>query len=155
MKSFLVRTIVAAVIGAVAFWFYQVQVQGNSITAFIGGQIVKGGGYSLSPALVGWGVHLGVSFSYAFLVGVVTLIPFSRSASARRITALVLLMALGWVTTAIAPPAIQMTIAMLSFKEIPATLWPLNTGGGHALYNHLLFFAIGWVVHTVGRSSAR
>ncbi|MDA1001055.1 MAG: hypothetical protein O2807_11155 [bacterium] len=155
MKGFIGRTIVAAVIGAVVFWFYQVQLQGNSITAFIGGQVVKGGGYSLSPALVGWVVHLGVSFSYAFLVGLVTLIPFSRSVSTRRITALVIVLVLGWVTTAIAPPAIQITIAILSFKELPATFWPLNTGGGHGLYNHLLFFVIAWVVHAMGGARGR
>ena len=142
-----IRTLIAGgALGAVAFWLYQIAFQGGAITAFIGGQIVSQGKYPLPPSLVGWAVHLGVSFSYAGLLALLLQLPLSSSAAARRGAGLAVALVLGWATTKVAPPAIQVTISLLSLKGFPSPLWGLNEGAGHPLWNHLLFFALVWAV---------
>ena len=143
----LIRTAaVGGLLGAVAFWLYQIVFQGGAITAFIGGQIVSQGKYALPPALVGWAVHLGVSLSYAGLLALLLQLLSFSSEAAKRGTGLAAALVLGWATTKIAPPAIQITISLLSLKGLPSPLWDLNEGAGHPLWNHLLFFALVWAV---------
>ncbi len=142
-----IRTVVAGgLAGAVVFWLYQVTFQGATIPAFIGGQIVSQGKYSLSPSLVGWAVHLWVSFSYAALLTLILQIPFSSSLALNRGIGLAAGLILGWATNKIAPPAIQVTISLLSGKGFPSPLWDLNPSAGHAFWNHLLFFVVVWLV---------
>ena len=71
------RTLVAAVVGSLAFWLFQLLTGGVTIPQYLGDQIAGQGGYPLTLApLIGWGVHLGVSLSYAFLFAVLaTLLP--------------------------------------------------------------------------------
>lgn len=147
--------IVGGLLGAVAFWLYQVAFQGSTITAFIGGQIVSQGRYSLSPSLVGWAVHLGVSFSYAGLTALVLQVPFTSWGAANRLIGAGAALVLGWATTKIAPPAIQVTISLLSLKGFPAPLWDLNEAAGHPLWNHLLFFVLVWAVDLASGARGR
>lgn len=150
-----IRTATAGgLLGAAVFWLYQIAFQGGTITAFIGGQIVSQGKYPLPPSLVGWAVHLGVSLSYAGLLALILQFPFSSSEKVRRGASLAIALALGWATTKIAPPAIQITISLLSRKGFPSPLWELNEGAGHPLWNHLLFFALVWAVDLLGASRA-
>jgi hypothetical protein len=101
---------------------------------------------------VGWAVHLGVSFSYAALMALLLQIPFPGPGAVRRGAGLAAALALGWATTKIAPPAIQITISLLSRKGFPSPLWDLNEGAGHPLWNHLIFFALVWAVDFLGAS---
>lgn len=146
IRRFIRTAIVGGVLGAVVFWLYQIVFQGGAITAFIGSQIVSQGKYALPPSLVGWAVHLGVSFSYAGLLALLLQLPLSPSETAKRGAGLAIALALGWATTKIAPPAIQVTISLLSLKGFPSPLWDLNEGAGHPLWNHLLFFTLVWAV---------
>lgn len=148
MKRVAFTGVVGGLIGALVFWWYQTTFQNAAITDFIGRQIVSQGNYSLPAPLVGWAVHLGVSFSYAVFMAIVALVLFPASVFLNRVASLVAALVLGLITTLIAPPAIQITIALLSGKGLPSSLWGLNTSGGHALWNHLIFFLVVWVVNT-------
>ncbi len=148
MKRLLVTAIAGGVLGAVVFWFYQVNFQGGTITSFIGAQIVRQGGYALPPSLIGWGVHLGVGLSYAFLLALISAYLLPRPFTLNRALSLAAALALGWLTTLIAAPAIQITISFLAGKGFPTKLWPMNPASGHPLWNHLLFFVIVWAMDT-------
>ena len=148
MKRILITGIAGGVLGAVLFWVYQVNFQGTTITNFIGAQIVRQGGYSLPPAVFGWGVHLGVGLSYAFLLALISVYLLPRHFVLNRTLLLAAALVLGWLTTLIAAPAIQITISILAAKGFPAKLWPLNPASGHPLWNHLLFFVIVWAIDT-------
>lgn len=134
--------LLAAVVGAVVFEVVQKIVFGGTISQFIGATVVEQGGYN--PAMqvpIGWGVHLGVSISYAALFGIIAAF-FSANLGVRWILALILAAFLGWVTTLITQPAIGVTISVLSGQGWPAELPPLNTEGGLPLWNHMGFFGI-------------
>ena len=148
MKRFVFTSIVGGVIGALVFWLYQTTFQGNSITAFIGSQIISQGNYSLSPTVVGWAVHLGVSLSYGILLAFLAQILFPNAYLWNRVASLVAALILGWITTIIAPPAIQITIAILSGKDFPSPLWNLNPASGHPFWNHIVFFMSVWLLDT-------
>lgn len=148
MKRLLITGIAGGVLGAVVFWLYQVNFQGATITGFIGAQIVRQGGYALPPALFGWGVHLGVGLSYAVLLALISACLLPRPNVLDRGLLLAAALVLGWLTTLIAAPAIQITISLLAGKGFPATLWPLNPASGHPLWNHLLFFVLVWAIDT-------
>lgn len=149
MKRMLTAGLGGGLIGAVAFWLYQTVFQGGAITGFIGAQIVRQGHYSLPPTLVGWAVHLGVSFSYGLLIAVVAQIPFTDQRALNRAVSFAAAIVLGVATTIIAPPAIQITISLLAGKGLPASLWGLNPVSGHPLWVHLLFFAVVWLVDAI------
>jgi len=146
LRRIITTTVAGGVAGSIIFWLYQISFQGNSITAFIGAQIVRQGGYALPPGLVGWGVHLGVSLSYALLLALLMAVPFSPSAVRRRGTGLAAALILGWATNKIAPPAIQVTIGVLSGKGFISPTWPLNPSWNHPFYNHVLFFVAVWLI---------
>ena len=148
MKRMMITGIAGGALGALAFWYYQVTFQGGTIPAFIGAQIVSQGKYALPPAWVGWGVHLGVSISYTFLLVLILAAVFPRSFVLNRSVSLTAALALGWLTTLIAAPAFQITIALLAGKGFPAKLWPLNPAKGHTFWNHLLFFVLVWALDT-------
>lgn len=118
---------VAGVLGALLFWVVQLIAGGVTIPAFIGQQIVAAGGYPAGAATaIGWAVHSGVSLSYALVFGVLV-IAARRVSLGRRLAALfVVAVALGGLTTAIAPPAISMMV--LAF----ATTAPSTVGYAHA-----------------------
>jgi hypothetical protein len=113
----------AALLGAVAFVVGQ-SLAGlpMNIAQFIGGEIVRRGGYS--PGLagpIGWGVHLGVATSYAALYGAIVVAPFfPKERTARWGAALGLALALGWLTTLVTAPAIAITIGLLSGSGLPS-----------------------------------
>ena len=141
------RTLVAAIVGSLAFWLFQVLTGGVTIPQYLGDQIAGRGGYPLTLApLIGWGVHLGVSLSYAFLFAVLATLlppkPLGRSLG----LSLVLAGLLGWITTLVTAPAIAVTINLLSRKGFPAQLPGLNTDIDLPLYNHLFFFGVIWTL---------
>ena len=141
------RTLVAAIVGSLAFWLFQVLTGGVTIPQYLGDQIAGRGGYPLTLApLIGWGVHLGVSLSYAFLFAVLaTLLPPKPLGRTLGLS-LVLAGLLGWITTLVTAPAIAVTINLLSRKGFPAQLPGLNTDIDLPLYNHLLFFGVIWTL---------
>lgn len=155
MRRLVVRHItawlVAGLAGSLVFWLVQVLTGGPTITEFMGDQIISVGGYPKSLAvLVGWAVHLAVSLSYAFLfAGLVAALRCTSFVVGTLVTLLAALL-LGWGTAVIAPPAISVTISILSGQGWPAELFPLNFEFGLPLRNHLLFFLLNWVVQALG-----
>lgn len=143
--------LIAGVVGAVGFWLVQVVTGGPTIPDFMGEQIVsaRGSRASLAP-LVGWLVHVGVSLSYAFLLAVIVLLLEGMAFGARAVVTLVVALGLGYVTALIAPPAISVTISLLSGRGWPGELSPLNTEVALPLWNHLGFFTINWAIQVVG-----
>ena len=141
------RTLVAAIVGSLAFWLFQLLTGGVTIPQYLGDQIAGQGGYPLTLApLIGWGVHLGVSLSYAFLFAVLaTLLPPKPLGRTLGLS-LVLAGLLGWITTLVTAPAIAVTINLLSRKGFPAQLPGLNTDIDLPLYNHLFFFGVIWTL---------
>jgi hypothetical protein len=96
--------------------------------------------------IFGWGVHLGVSLSYAVLYGILTSIPgFPRRRAPRWIFALILAALLGWVTTLLTGPDIEITISVLAGQGWPQEVSGLNWGLGVPFWNHMLFFGICFV----------
>lgn len=140
----IVLWLVGGVAGSVVFWLVQVLTGGPTITEFLGQQI---GGYPPASApVIGWAVHLGVSLTYAALVGIVVAclpeMPRAMSAGIGAAVAVVL----GWSTALIAPPAISVTISMLGRQGWPSELFPVNTELGLPLWNHIGFFVVNWIV---------
>ncbi len=143
--------LVAGVAGSVSFWLVQVLTGGPTITAFMGEQIVEAGGYPEGLAtLVGWVVHIGVSLTYAFLFAILVWFLSAVPFSFRMAISFVVALGLGWITSVIAPPAISVTISLLSGQGWPAELFPLNTELSLPLWNHLFFFLLNWAIQTVG-----
>lgn len=141
--------LLASVVGAVVFEVVQKIVFGGTISQFIGSTVVEQGGYSPSlQVLIGWGVHLGVSISYAALFGVIVAF-FPANLGVRWILALILAAVLGKLTTLITQPAIAVTISVLAGQGLPAELPPLNTEGGLPLWNHMGFFGICFLFITL------
>ncbi len=142
--------LVAAVVGAIVFVLAQ-KLNGfdQHIGQFIGQQVVEQGGYNAALAdLIGWGVHVGVSLSYAALFGILTAF-FPAAIGTRWILALILGAILGWVTTLITAPAIAVTISVLAGQGLPSALPPLNTEGGLPFWNHMGFFGICFLFITL------
>ncbi len=148
----------AALLGAVAFVVGQ-SLAGlpMNIAQFIGGEIVRRGGYS--PGLagpIGWGVHLGVATSYAALYGAIVVAPFfPKERTARWGAALGLALALGWLTTLVTAPAIAITIGLLSGSGLPSTIPALNTTLGFVFWNHVAFFLVSFAITVVARDLVR
>lgn len=142
--------LVSGIAGALVFWLVQVVAGEGTIPQFMGEQIASTGGYApfLAPAL-GWAVHLGVSLAYAGLFGIIAALFTPASLPARAAATLVLALGLGWVTALIAPPAISITISVLSGQGWPSELFPVNTEIGLPLWNHLLFFVLCWLIQVL------
>ncbi len=137
------------VAGSVLFWVVQILTGGPTITEFMGEQIVAVGGYRAAwTTLIGWAVHLGVSLAYAALVAVLVAFLRCLPRAAALGIGLVAALTLGWLTALIAPPAISITISLLSRQGWPPELFPLNTELGLPLWNHLAFFALNWLIQT-------
>jgi hypothetical protein len=137
--------------GAVLFWLVQVLSGGPTIPDFMGEQIVEAGGYPTRfAAAIGWAVHLGVSLSYALLFGVIVLVLAATRGLARVAISFAVAVALGWVTAMVAPPAIGVTISVVSGQGWPSELFPLNTELGLPFWNHVGFFLLNWLVQGVG-----
>jgi hypothetical protein len=137
----------AGILGGLSFWLFQVWTTGYTIPQFMGQQIATQGGYPAGAApLIGWGVHLWVSLSYALLFTVLAALLPARSVGARLGIGLLLAAILGWLTTLLTAPAITVTISLLARQGFPAELPGLNTDIGLPLYNHLLFFGVVWLV---------
>ncbi len=137
----------AAALGALVFVGVQV-VTGSPqhLAEFMGSQIVRRGGYPESlEGIIGWGVHLGVSASYATLFAVLVSLSFLPSARLPRwAIGLALASTLGVVSTLITAPAISVTISLLAAQGFPESLPGLNTGWGLPFWNHLGFFVIAF-----------
>ncbi len=146
MKRFSVlRWLAAGVAGSLVFWLFQVLTGDSTIPQFMGEQIASQGGYPMRLApLIGWGVHLGVSLSYALIFSVIMAVLPLESSGTRLGVGLVLAAVLGWVATLLTSPAIAVTISVLSRTGFPAELPGLNTDVDLPLYNHLLFFGVVW-----------
>jgi hypothetical protein len=142
--------------GSVLFWLVQVLHGSGTITAFMGEQIVEAGGYpaALAP-FIGWGVHLGVSLSYALVAGLLAWLASGPPRWATATGAVLAAVLLGWLTTAIAPPAISITIALLGSRAWPEALFPLNLEAGQPLWNHILFFVVTTLVQLLGPGLGR
>ena len=154
LRRFMVWPALAALFGAATFITVQhVTGSAQDITQFIGAQIVRRGGYAASlSGVIGWGVHLSVSLSYAVLFAAIVLAPFFPSAGrVRWVAGLVTALLLGWVTTLLTAPAIALTISFLSGEGFPNSLPALNTALGVPFWNHVAFFGVSWLVTVVGR----
>lgn len=140
--------LIAAVAGAMGFWLVQVLMRRATITQFMGQQIVWQGGYPKWLMIpVGWGVHLGVSLAYSLLFAIIMLVPFSRSEGTRIGAGLVIALLLGWIGTLLTAPAITVTVRVLSGQGFPASLPGLHTSLGLPFWNHVIFFAIVWLIY--------
>ncbi len=141
------RVLVAAVLGAVAFVTAQ-RLKGYPvhIAEFVGDQIVAGGGYPEATAgFWGWGVHLSVSLAYAALFGFMVSCSFLHGSKlGPRLTGLMLVPILGYLSTAVAAPAIAVTVALLSGSGLPAAVPPFNLQLDFVFWNHALFFLVCW-----------
>lgn len=149
LKSLMPGIVAAAVLGAVAFVVAQ-KLAGfpQTIRQFMGTSIVSKGGYPESMAgIIGWGVHLGVSLSYAALFALTAQLTVGSAARPVRwgVSAVIALV-LGVVSTLITAPAIAITIGILSGSGLPDPLPALNTGWGFVFWNHVAFFAIAWAI---------
>ena len=141
----------SAVSGAILFWLVQTLSGGPTIPDFMGEQIVAGGDYPRTlAAAIGWAVHLGVSLSYALLVAVIAVALTRLSFRVAALVSLVAVLVLAWVTALIAPPAISVTISLLTGQGWPQELFPLNTELGMPFWNHVSFFLLGWIVQVIG-----
>ena len=118
-----------------------------TIPAFMGEAIVRRGGYPDGlQTLIGWGVHLGVSITYASVFAIAAWALFGTMERKKRwIAAGILAAILGVATTLITAPAIATTISLLSGNGLPDRLPGLNTSWGWPGWNHLLFFGIAWI----------
>lgn len=94
-------------------------------------------------------IHLGVSLSYAFLF-VIALLLKPMGFVIRASVTLVVAVGLGYLTTLIAPPAISVTVSLLSGQGWPRQLFPLNAELGLPFWNHEGFFALNWGIQVVG-----
>lgn len=143
--------LVSGIAGAVLFWLVQVLTGGPTIPDFMGEQIAEAGGYpaSFAPA-IGWAVHLGVSLSYALLFGVIVLVLATMRFPAQVAISFAVAVALGWVTAMVAPPAISVTISVVSGQGWPSELFPLNMGLGLPFWNHVGFFLLNWLAQGLG-----
>lgn len=143
------RILVAAVLGALVFAAAQV-VRGYPmhIAEFVGGEIVRRGGYPQAAAgVMGWGVHLAVSLTYASLFGLLVSCTFLHGSKlGPRLTGLMLVLILGYLSTAVAPPAIEITIGLLAGEGLPSSLPPFNLRLDFVFWNHALFFLVSWLV---------
>ncbi|MBI3827335.1 MAG: hypothetical protein HY294_15185 [Candidatus Rokubacteria bacterium] len=151
MRQRLALVVVGGVAGSGLFWLVQVMTGGPTITAFMGEQVAAAGGYpaTLAPAF-GWIIHVAVGLSYASLFGVVVaplrLLPRAALAG----TSLVMAIVFGWLTTAIAPSAISVTVGLLGHRRWPAEIFPLNWDVGLPFWNHQLFFLANWIMQVLG-----
>ena len=143
--------LVSGIAGAMLFWLVQALTGGPTIPDFVGGQIAEAGGYParFAPA-IGWAVHLAVSLSYALLFGVIVLLLATTRLPAQIAIGALVAVALGWVTTMGAPPAISVTISVLSGQAWPSVNFPLNTELGIPFWNHVAFFLLNWVIQAAG-----
>lgn len=148
MKRFsVVWWVCAGVVGSLVFWLFQVLTTGFTIPQFMGQQIATEGHYPVGLApLIGWGVHLGVSMTYALLFVVLLALVPTTTIAATLAVGLLLALILGWLTTLLTAPAIAVTISLLSRQGFPAQVPGLNTDIDLPLYNHLLFFGVVWII---------
>lgn len=138
----------AGVIGGLQFWLFQVFTGPSTITEYMGQEIVARGNYpEWLTVPIGWGVHLGVSLGYSLLFALIMLIPFSRSQEVRIVIGFVIAAALGWIATLLTVPAITITVSVLGLQGFPAELPGFNTSFGLPFWNHMLFFAVVWLVY--------
>jgi len=146
--SLLLPAVFTGVAGGIAFDVAQ-RLEGFSptIPTFMGRAIVRQGGYPEGfETVIGWGVHLGVSFAYAAIFAIAAWALFGGLERKQRwIAAGVLAAVLAVATTMITGPAIATTISVLSGNGLPDRLPGLNTSWGWPGWNHLLFFGIAWL----------
>ncbi len=150
------RTLVAATLGAIVFVFAQaLNGYPMHIADYVGAQIVRQGGYPEGAAgLIGWAVHIGVSLVYASVFGFLVSSAFLHGSKiSPRITGLMLVPVLAYLSTAIAAPAIAVTAGLLSGQGLPASLPAFNLQLNFVFWNHALFFLVCWAVYLapVGR----
>ena len=143
--------LVSGIAGAVLFWLVQRLTGGPTIPDFMGEQIAGAGGFParFAPA-IGWAIHVGVSLSYALLFGVIVLLLAATRVPAQVVISAMIAVALAWVTTMVAAPAIRVTISVVSGQGWPSELFPPNTELGLPFWNHIGFFLLNWLVQALG-----
>jgi hypothetical protein len=144
------RILLAAGLGAVFFVAAQVSSGATvHIADAIGGQIVRQGGYPDSgAAAIGWFVHVSVSLAYAALYGFLVSCSFLHGSKlGPRLTGLMLVPILGYLSTAITAPAVALTVSLLAGQGLPATLPAFSPRLDFAFGNHAAFFMVCWVVY--------
>lgn len=134
----------AAGIGGLGFVWVQALTGTKNIAAFVGRRIVETGDYSAAlESPIGWTVHLTIAVQYALAFAVLLALPvWPRGGVRRYATQAVAAVAVGFVATWIANPAISVTVSLLGGAGWPETLYPVNTSLGVPLYNHLAFFTL-------------
>lgn len=149
LKSLAPGIVAAGVLGAAAFVVAQ-KLAGFSqtIPQFMGASIVSKGGYpEWMAGIIGWGVHLGVSLSYATLFALTSQLAVGSAARPVRWgVSAVIAFVLGVVSTLVTAPAIAITIGILSGSGLPDPLPVLNTGWGFVFWNHFAFFGLAWAI---------
>jgi hypothetical protein len=127
----------------------------SDIATIIGGKIVEAGGYPENRAsVIGWTLHIVIAIAYVKLYALVVSLPgFPQVAraglKARLVAGLIAALVIGWLTTAMANPAISATISLASGQGWPAELASPYLKLGLPLWNHLGFFAITWLIVVV------
>lgn len=152
IRRYLPWVVLAALVGGVTFILAQ-RLEGfpQHIAAFMGGQIVSQGGYpGWMAGPLGWGVHFGVSLTYAALFAILTHVPgYPRAWTIRWGLGLALAFVLGKLTTLATAPAIAVTIGLLSGQGLPESLPGWNTALGWPFWNHVFFFGVCWILTLV------
>jgi len=144
------RTFVAATLGAIVFVSAQaLKGYPMHIADYIGAQIVSQGGYPEAAAgLIGWAVHIGVSLVYASIFGFLVSCAFLHGSKiGPKLTGLMLVPVLAYLSTAIAAPAIVVTVGLLSGQGLPASLPAFSLQLSFVFWNHALFFLVCWAVY--------
>lgn len=159
IKNRMPLILASASVGGLGFVWVQVLTGSTNIAEFIGSKIVETGGYS--PALaspIGWSIHMAIAVQYAIGFAVLmALLPFRGASAARVFVGVSAAIAVGFVGTWVANPAISITISLFGGAGIPETLFPVNWSFGVPLYNHLGFFLLtvaitDWLPMCFGRS---
>ncbi|MEM6365769.1 MAG: hypothetical protein AAF745_15170 [Planctomycetota bacterium] len=129
-------------LGGLAFVWVQVLAGTTNIATFVGQRIVETGGYDSSLASpIGWTVHLAIALQYAVAFAAVLALPiWPRRNLARGVAQIVAAVAIGFVATWVANPAISVTVSVLGGAGWPESLYPVNTKFGVPLWNHIGFF---------------
>ena len=136
--------LMAALVGGLGFVWIQTLTGTKNIAEFVGAQIVQTGDYDAAFAsIIGWTVHLAIAVQYAIGFTALLALPiWPRRTAASVISKMAAAIAVGFIGTWVANPAISITVSMLGGAGWPETLYPVNTAFGVPLLNHLLFFAL-------------
>lgn len=141
-RTHLPQTLIAAGVGGLGFVWIQTLTGTTNIAEFVGQKIVQTGGYpAVFASPIGWTVHLAIAVQYAVAMTVLLALPIWPTERLTRVTIkIAAAIAVGFIGTWVANPAISVTVSFLGGAGWPAELYPVNTKFGVPLLNHVLFF---------------